>query len=66
MTDIICMVCKREILAESFRFDNELGGFVHVKCKPCSTIEFEDEAPLSRSIKKFNHPVAMFEELDKK
>lgn len=47
---IKCVVCDKEILGEAFRFDEDLGGFVHLKCKPLSDTKYQEWEPVEKPV----------------
>ena len=72
MSAIICIVCKHEILGEAFRFDEDLGGFVHIRCKPVCNSEYPEWTPVKkipkhkRVIQTFKKPVDIIKKIGEK
>ena len=51
MSDLVCMVCGHEIVREPFKYDDDLGGFVHVKCKPVCDSECQEWTAIKKTPK---------------
>jgi len=51
MSDLVCMVCGHEIVKEPFKYDDDLSGFVHVKCKPVCDGECQNWVPVKNKSK---------------
>ena len=72
MSTIICAVCKHEILGEAFKFDDDLGGFVHTRCKPVCSSECQNWTPIKklpkrkRVIQTFKKPVELIKKIGEK